>query len=49
MTIFGNELSVGLHVSLLEVVGELVEILVVGEKELSVSTIKVIVPDADDG
>ena len=44
----GNELPVGLHVSLLEVIGELVKILIVGEKELSLSTIEVVVPDSDD-
>ena len=49
LTALGDELSVGLHISLLEVIGKLVEILVVGEKELSVSTVEIVVPDADGG
>jgi hypothetical protein len=48
LTAFGNELSVRLHVSLLEVIGELVEVLVVGEKKLSLGTVEIVVPDADD-
>ena len=47
LTALGDELSIGLHVSLLEVIGELVEVLVVWEKKLSLSTIEVVVPDAD--
>ena len=49
LTTLGDELSIRLHVPLLEVIGELVKILVVGEKELSLSTVEVVVPDADDG
>lgn len=49
LTTLGNELSIGFHISLLEVVGKLVKILVVGKKELSLSTVEVVVPDADDG
>ena len=47
LTTLGNELAVRLHVSLLEVIGEFVKILVVGEKKLSLGTIEVVVPDAD--
>jgi len=35
---FGHALAVGLHIALLEVVGELVEILVVWEESMSLST-----------
>ena len=49
LTSLGNELSVRLHISLLEVIGELVEILIVGEKKLSLGAVEIVVPDANDG
>ena len=48
LTALGNELSVRLHVSLLEVIGKLVEVLVVGEKKLGLGPVEIVVPDADD-
>jgi len=49
LTTLCNELAVGFHVSLLEVIGELVKVLVIGEKQLGLSTVKIVVPDADGG
>lgn len=48
MATLSNELSVRLHVSLLEIIGELVEVLIVGEKELSLGTVEIVVPETDD-
>ena len=49
MAALGNELAVRLHVPLLEVIGELVKVLVIGEKKLGLSTVEIVVPEADDG
>lgn len=46
--VLGHALAVRLHVTLLEVVGKLVEVLVVREEGLSLGTVKVIVPDTDE-
>lgn len=45
----GNRLSVGFHVSLLEVIGKLVQVLVVRQQCLCLGAVKVIVPDPDEG
>lgn len=45
----GDALSIGFHVSLLEVVSELVEVLVVREQSLGLRAVEVIVPDTDEG
>ncbi|KAI3477404.1 hypothetical protein L1887_60923 [Cichorium endivia] len=47
--VLGDELAVGLHVALLEVVCELVHVLVVGEDGLGLSAEEVDVPDAEEG
>jgi len=49
LTTLCNELAVRLHVSLLEVIGELVKVLVIGEKQLGLSAVKIVVPDTEDG
>lgn len=45
----GDGLSVGFHVALLEVVGKLVQVLVVREQCLGLGAVKVVVPDSDEG
>lgn len=45
----GAHLSVRLHVSLLEVVGKLVHVLVVREEGVGLSAVKVVVPDPEEG
>jgi len=47
LTTLGNELAVRLHVSLLEIIGEFVKVLVVGEKKLSLGTVEVVIPDTN--
>lgn len=49
LTTLGDGLSVGLHVSLLEVIGELVEVLVVREERMRLGAVEVIVPNAEHG
>jgi hypothetical protein len=43
----GDGLSVGFHITLLEVVGEFVQVLVVGQQRLGLSAVEVVVPDSD--
>lgn len=46
VAVFGNRLSVRLHVALLEVVGKLVEVLVVWQECVSLRAVEVVVPDS---
>ncbi len=45
--VLGDALAVRLHVTLLEIVGKLVEILVIREERLGLGAIEVVVPDAE--
>ena len=44
----GDQLAVGLHVALLEVVHELVQVLAVRQEHMGLGTVEVVVPDAGD-
>ena len=48
LAVLGDGLAVGLHVSLLEVVGELVQVLVVRKERVSLRTVEIVVPDPED-
>ncbi len=47
LRVLGDEFTVGFHVTLLEVIGELVHVLIVRQDGLGLSTEEVDVPDAD--
>lgn len=49
VTSLGDRLAVRFHVTLLEVVGKLVQVLVVRQQRLSLSAVKVVVPNANKG
>ena len=48
LSILSDRFAVGFHISLLEVIRKLVEILVVGKEDVSLSAVEVVVPDTYD-
>ena len=44
----GDQLAVGLHVALLEVVHELVQVLAVRQEHMGLGAVEVVVPDPED-